>query len=739
MLGLPSKILFEIVFLGVLMQSRSLPLYLETQNMLENGASLFNQAYLYCDNFDSTETGWNAVGSAPYLNDDSTSYIQSFRMSNESWFGFSDATDLPQQIFLEVETQGGEPASYCTIFLGEGTASCVVATVCFDRFTSWKSYNVTSQLNSVEKLQAAKVKLQSLNATTSFGSRIYRCRLRLYTGPVPTYSTLGTNTREANASASFHCQWTDIDGLSTASLTHNCTGSFATANTSITDGWGNFSVRLPTNSLNNVLYWFWANDSLNSWERTENCTLNLVWSNYNASNCNYVDSLSTNGTQANAFKHTLGRKSFAAAGLFWVNYGEFNGTHYNEAYSYSSDGLSWTRGGLLWADFTEGGLNGGEKPSGGLFYWDWEYRANSYYVHMIYSSELANRTCWYRMGTLNQNGTITYSVPWQAIINCTNNVAVCPEGMHVGVNGEVWIHYQIKLGIGLDWTSTNITYCKTGNGTWITEAGYPKQVSNTTQIFGSALTVEAEVFSWQSNYAKVILFITHQRIIEVDIDNNVVQPYVNVTQQTMYEVRQFNIAEDVNNNLHMIYQNETGYINYGYRNATSALWSIIDYPIGYRSTAAFPNIGVHNTIFEVYVNWIDAGSVYLKARNGTTGSWSGLQRILVLNQQQEFDDSNVIMENIEADAVFHFAVYDWTSGTQEVWSIAYNAARSSDHLIGDINNDGMVDVFDCVRVALAFGSHPSDSNWDSQSDVSEDSVIDIFDIVIVAVHFGETS
>ena len=58
---------------------------------------------------------------------------------------------------------------------------------------------------------------------------------------------------------------------------------------------------------------------------------------------------------------------------------------------------------------------------------------------------------------------------------------------------------------------------------------------------------------------------------------------------------------------------------------------------------------------------------------------------------------------------------------------------------GDINADGLVDIFDIVRVAVAFSSTPISPSWDPNADINGDGTIDIFDIVVVALHFGETS
>ncbi len=59
---------------------------------------------------------------------------------------------------------------------------------------------------------------------------------------------------------------------------------------------------------------------------------------------------------------------------------------------------------------------------------------------------------------------------------------------------------------------------------------------------------------------------------------------------------------------------------------------------------------------------------------------------------------------------------------------------------GDINGDGIVDIFDMVIVATAFGSRLSDPSppWDQRADLNNDSKIDILDAVILAVNFGTT-
>ena len=57
---------------------------------------------------------------------------------------------------------------------------------------------------------------------------------------------------------------------------------------------------------------------------------------------------------------------------------------------------------------------------------------------------------------------------------------------------------------------------------------------------------------------------------------------------------------------------------------------------------------------------------------------------------------------------------------------------------GDINGDGIVDIFDIVRVAVSFGMTYPNPSWDPNADINNDGTVDIFDLVVVALHFGET-
>jgi len=56
----------------------------------------------------------------------------------------------------------------------------------------------------------------------------------------------------------------------------------------------------------------------------------------------------------------------------------------------------------------------------------------------------------------------------------------------------------------------------------------------------------------------------------------------------------------------------------------------------------------------------------------------------------------------------------------------------------DINNDGVIDILDLVKIALVYGSIPGMPIWNPYVDLNQDSRIDVFDLVMIAVNYGKT-
>jgi parallel beta-helix repeat protein len=58
-------------------------------------------------------------------------------------------------------------------------------------------------------------------------------------------------------------------------------------------------------------------------------------------------------------------------------------------------------------------------------------------------------------------------------------------------------------------------------------------------------------------------------------------------------------------------------------------------------------------------------------------------------------------------------------------------------LFGDINNDGVIDIFDAIQLATAFSSTPASPKWNPQADINKDYVVDIYDAIILSRNFGK--
>ncbi len=56
---------------------------------------------------------------------------------------------------------------------------------------------------------------------------------------------------------------------------------------------------------------------------------------------------------------------------------------------------------------------------------------------------------------------------------------------------------------------------------------------------------------------------------------------------------------------------------------------------------------------------------------------------------------------------------------------------------GDIDSNGIVDIYDAIAAARAFGSTPASPNWNAAADLNGDGQIDIFDLIIIGQNFRQ--
>ena len=60
-------------------------------------------------------------------------------------------------------------------------------------------------------------------------------------------------------------------------------------------------------------------------------------------------------------------------------------------------------------------------------------------------------------------------------------------------------------------------------------------------------------------------------------------------------------------------------------------------------------------------------------------------------------------------------------------------------ILGDVNYDGIVDIFDGVIIAVAYGSTPTDPKWNPDADLNNDQIIDLYDLITWGDNYGRKS
>jgi len=56
---------------------------------------------------------------------------------------------------------------------------------------------------------------------------------------------------------------------------------------------------------------------------------------------------------------------------------------------------------------------------------------------------------------------------------------------------------------------------------------------------------------------------------------------------------------------------------------------------------------------------------------------------------------------------------------------------------GDINGDGIVDIYDAILLANAYNSTPEKVKWNPNADINGDNIVDIYDAIILANHYNQ--
>jgi len=181
---------------------------------------------------------------------------------------------------------------------------------------------------------------------------------------------------------------------------------------------------------------------------------------------------------ATAYSHQ--RKIFYANGRFWVFYSD--GT--NIVFRTSKDGTTWSSASTVRA------CTAGDQFS--VFF-------DGTYFHYAYTAQTANVPIYYRRGTPNSDGTVTWSAAEQtAVAAGGTDIGYYAPSIMVATDGRAWIgyrRYDSSAGTRYPWVTRNNNV----DGTWTAATGFPYQLST----FSASGTVVTPV-PLTSGYAFVL-------------------------------------------------------------------------------------------------------------------------------------------------------------------------------------------------------------------------------------------
>jgi hypothetical protein len=297
------------------------------------------------------------------------------------------------------------------------------------------------------------------------------------------------------------------------------------------------------------------------------------------------------------------RKTFYANGLFWVFYSD--GT--NMVYRTSTDGSTWTSPTTVRA------------AAYGYMFSVW---FDGTYLHYAYAS---TSSIYYRRGTPNSDGTITWSAVEQTV-STTYNKADYPM-LSVDSNGYVWIGYR-------DYTGTYYYpyVVKSGNndGTWgTTPSGFPYQLSTTSNNYWKVSVIPLTAGKMLAVYVYSSLTIKARKWDGSAWGSEV------ATASTPYDGRYYSAVAQ-GDDVHLVFLKNTGYdilyVKYTYN--TNSFGTETTLQAGATAYSA-PVISIDTSTNDLYVfaatkttntpsGWTADHIYYIKytASSGTWGSWT---------------------------------------------------------------------------------------------------------------------
>jgi hypothetical protein len=308
-------------------------------------------------------------------------------------------------------------------------------------------------------------------------------------------------------------------------------------------------------------------------------------------------------TATSATQYPFQRKSFYANGRYWVFYSDGA----NIVYCTSTDGSTWTSPTTVRA------------CSYGQYFSVW---FDGTYLHYAYAF---SSSIYYRRGTPNSDGTITWSADEQTV-STTYNTAYYPT-VSTDSSGYVWIGYMEYVGT---YYYPYVIKSGNNNGTWgTTPSGFPYKLSTTSTSYWRVSIVPLTSGKMLAVYAYDGATVRAKKW-----DGSAWGTEVATTSATRYGYYHSAVAQG--DDVHIVFLKNSGYdilyVKYTY--SSNSFGTETTLVAGATSTST-PVLSIDTSTNDLYVfaatkttgtpsGWTAEHIYYIKytASSGTWGSWT---------------------------------------------------------------------------------------------------------------------
>jgi len=119
-----------------------------------------------------------------------------------------------------------------------------------------------------------------------------------------------------------------------------------------------------------------------------------------------------------------------------------------------------------------------------------------------------------------------------------------------------------------------------------------------------------------------------------------------------------------------------------------------------------------------------------------TENWNPPDADMYISVRWDYDNRNVELDKIVQVTM----TIEVAPDIREVSNFDFRMIFfGTEHIMGDVDGDGFVNLLDLIKVWNAYGSTPSDAKWNPVADLNMNNVIDLHDMIMLCQNLGASS